>query len=80
MIAWVARDKDGSLWLFLLKPIKGLRKGAWEDGGYPMCRVHEEQFDPGYFDNVKWDDKEPTVCDYWPNPDDDMQYITLEKP
>ena len=81
MKAWVARDRNGSLWIFTCKPIKDLRIDAWVLRNSPslLNKVHEELFEPGYFDSVKWEDKEPTECDYWPNPVDDMQYITLKK-
>ena len=43
-----------------------------------ILRVQELFFDEGYFNNVKWEDEEPTEVEYWPNYEDDMQYIKLK--
>ena len=51
---WVARDEDGSLWLYVeKKPIKK-STGHWtnNEGG--------EQLEDYDFPSVKWSDEEPT--------------------
>ena len=53
---WVARDKNGKLWLHLSES-KPYRDGddMWlnDEGRY-------HQLDSSTFPNVKWDDEEPT--------------------
>lgn len=51
----------------------------WIGKDMPILKVEELFFDEGYFDNVKWEDKEPTEVDWWPNYEDDMQYIKQKK-
>lgn len=52
---WIARDEDGSLAVFRLKPEKQIELDSWNAGG-----VNEEVYDPeDYFSLVKWEDKEP---------------------
>lgn len=48
---WIARDENGSLWLFSDKPYK--YKGMWRSNSI-MYRIHEK-----LFPEVKWEDKEP---------------------
>lgn len=77
MRAWVARDKDGSLWLYFDKPLKSKVSGFWADKDMPAKEVHEEFFVDGYFNSVQWEDEEPTECEYWPWREEDRQYINL---
>lgn len=50
---YVARDKDGDLYLYLFKPYKVRDEGFWtEDDGY--IKLPED-----YFPEVKWEDEEP---------------------
>lgn len=52
---WVARDKNGTLWLYDKKPRKKKRVGCWSNDTAGMMRV----FKPS-FPKVKWEDEEPT--------------------
>lgn len=65
---WIARDKDGGLYIYFIHPIK--RKKEWrlldfhnEDG------VGAKRIDSDLFPSVKWEDEEPTEA-----------YITLAEP
>ena len=78
MKAYAARDKDGELYLYFDPPLKDKRRGQWIDKDMPILRVCELFFDEGYFDMVTWEDEQPAEVDYWPNYEDDMQYITLK--
>ena len=51
---WLARDKDGSLWLYPSIPLRD------EDGGILFCDKPITQLDSSYFPSVKWEDSEPT--------------------
>lgn len=56
--AWVARDEDGKLFLYLRKPIKGMAKWIMFDTfgvSFGFTRLVDE-----CFPEVKWSDKEPT--------------------
>lgn len=52
--AWVARDKDGMLYLYLVKPRKSQSK--W----LPNIRSDYFGIDRECFPEVKWEDEEPT--------------------
>lgn len=52
---WIARDKNGSLWLYNEKPIK-FRDGTWK-GQTEFVRTSKMSED--LFPEVKWEDKEP---------------------
>lgn len=65
---WMARDKDGGLYIYFIHPIK--RKKEWwlldfhnEDG------AGAKRIDSDLFPSVKWEDEEPTEA-----------YITLAEP
>lgn len=53
---WVARDKDGTLNLYLIKPIRDVEEGIWhtDDWEYP-----ESEFLSIYniFPDLKWEDE-----------------------
>lgn len=49
---WIARDKDGSLWLFEEKPYKD--KCVWHNDSTDHRRINEK-----LFPEVKWKDEEP---------------------
>lgn len=57
---WIARDKNGSLWIYKHKPIKN-KFGAWivavdDSSRYSSpIRIWED-----IFPEVKWQDKKPT--------------------
>lgn len=52
--AWIARDKEGEIALFLGKPVKYF--GHW------WCRCHCEIYlEPDSFPDVKYEDKEATT-------------------
>ena len=52
--AWVARDKDGMLFLYLSKPRKNQSK--W----LPNIRADFVELSRESFPEVKWEDEEPT--------------------
>lgn len=52
--AWVARDKDGMLYLYLAKPRKSQSK--W----LPNIRFEFIELSRESFHEVKWEDEEPT--------------------
>ena len=52
--AWVARDEDGMLYLYLAKPRKNQSK--W----LPNILFEFIELSREYFPEVKWEDEEPT--------------------
>ena len=50
--AWVARDKDGSLYMYTAKPKK--RRDSWHAGGVGYVKL-----DDSLFPEVQWSDGEP---------------------
>ena len=52
--AWVARDENGMLYLYLAKPKKN--KSKW----YPNIRSDYFEIGRKFFPEVKWEDEEPT--------------------
>ena len=52
---WIARDKDGSLWIFNKKPEKSYTSWAVMEDEYLCSRINEEMFP-----EVTWDDSEPS--------------------
>ena len=52
--AWVARDKNGMLYMYLAKPRKNQSK--W----LPNIRPDYIKMDSNLFPKVKWEDEEPT--------------------
>lgn len=51
---WLARDKDGELYLYEKKPFKDELAEQWTLGGY--CEFMPKNF----FQEVQWTDEEPT--------------------
>lgn len=51
---WIARDADGSLWLYDKKPMKGKHVWLSSLGIGPQFRLNER-----LFPKVQWSDKEP---------------------
>lgn len=51
---WLARDKDGSLWLYPSIPLRD------EGGGILFCNGSIIQLDSSSFPSVSWEDAEPT--------------------
>lgn len=52
---YVARDKDGDLWLYEKKPIKS-ELGVWQTDDENM---HISSVNPVLFQEVSWEDEEP---------------------
>lgn len=54
---WIARDKNGSLWLYDTKPVKDSREWVIPNtcGGY--CKILESNLD--VFEEIMWEDDEP---------------------
>jgi len=52
--AWIARDKNGSLWLYSDEPWKGAL--GWKVD----CGVWIESLDSSEFPEVKWEDENAT--------------------
>ena len=52
MEAWVARDKDGKIYLYRYKPIKD--KFVWYSPGFSFVLASAS------FPEIKWSDDEPT--------------------
>lgn len=53
---WVARDKDGALFLFTIRPYKVEYKGIWS------CvdeSDHYVEIPSGLFPETRWEDEEP---------------------
>ena len=55
--AWVARDEDGSLFLYIVKPRKSQSKWM-PDGSSGLIELIELSRES--FPEVKWEDEEPT--------------------
>lgn len=54
---YVARDKDGDLYLFLTRPVKDDGLNTWLSEDYFRNWI---KLDPSRFPEVKWEDEEPT--------------------
>lgn len=53
--AWIARDMDDTLWVYLSKPFKAPSQWICSDPSTSPHLVNDLNFS-----NVKWEDKEPT--------------------
>lgn len=53
---WIARDEDGSLWLYNTKPEKGDKAWILTNTTGGCCKIDEEL---DGFEDVKWEDEEP---------------------
>ncbi len=51
----VARDKDGSLWLYEEKPYRNLELEVWTNKDGYVLRI-----DPEDLSEIEWEDDEPT--------------------
>ena len=51
--AWVARDENGDILLYISKPLKF--EGRWIPTSHRLTIMNKESFP-----KVKWEDKEPT--------------------
>lgn len=58
---WLARDKDGSLYLYLEKVTKGRTKWCIRDGIDVRVCV---QLNEDYFKFIRWEDSEPVSLSY----------------
>lgn len=56
---WIARDKDGSLFIYRTKPRKYKEDGQWGDKCIQVA-YNEVIEDYDLFSEVKWEDEEPT--------------------
>lgn len=55
---WMARDKNGSLYLYKNKPQKNEKQGLWRtDGALNLIKIGCGGFD---IPEVQWEDEEPT--------------------
>lgn len=50
---WIARDKDGLVFIYLTKPLKLENRGYW-DGSAFYTNIPDE-----CYPEVKWEDEEP---------------------
>lgn len=55
---WIARNKNGSLWVFNRKPVKNIKENIW---GIPNIQASDyfDIVDKRFFPKVKWEDAEP---------------------
>ena len=59
---WIAKDKDGEVWIFIDKPNK--KKIYWSlDFVSVGCRAEIYGFDKSLFDQILWEDEEPIYID-----------------
>ena len=56
--AWLARDRNGLLWIYSEKPYRSKSKMRWESDSFYECIEDNEETDETR--KVKWEDKEPT--------------------
>ena len=53
---WLARDKDGDLYIYEKEPFKNELAGQWTLGGrFEYLPAH-------LFPEIRWEDKRPTKC------------------
>ena len=70
MKGYIARDEDGRLFLYRHKPVRLNYVGSWTDEQSPRYeRVHEDDYEEGYFKNVTWDG-EPSEVEFSHDPVD----------
>ncbi len=55
---WIAKDIDGTITLYLSKPIKDKRLGIWYSNDTELTLGEEIQFP-----EISWEDIEPTKVD-----------------
>lgn len=53
---WIARDSDGSLWLYNTKPVKDESVWLLPNSMGECCNIES---DSDFFSEIKWEDKEP---------------------
>ena len=58
MEMWIARDDDGTLYLFKNKPVKGI--STWHDEANNDYNNYFE-IDRNSFPEIQWEDNEPTL-------------------
>lgn len=56
---YVARDKNGDLYLYSGKPIKYIEEGSWDEELGALMYIENDEFP-----NVKWEDEEPTEVEF----------------
>lgn len=57
-ICWLARDKDGSIWVWKVKPFKG--KDIWYNN---ISKDAFKLLDETLYPEIKWEDDEPTEAE-----------------
>ena len=57
---WMARDKNGALFAYLLNPTKKEKLGAWVSNDHYYIPI-SDLFGQGLFNSIKWEDDEPTL-------------------
>lgn len=57
---WIARDKFGTLRVYLLKPVKKESTRMWGSSCDEIARV-DFLLDKGLFKSIRWEDDEPTL-------------------
>lgn len=55
---WIARDKDGSLYVYVSRPHKNYKTLSWDKTG--RCDEETMSINPDLYPEVKWEDSEPT--------------------
>lgn len=53
---WIARDKNGNLWLYVVKPEKGICEWIMPNITGDACIIDT---DLDGFEDIKWEDDEP---------------------
>lgn len=48
-MGWVARDRDGELWLHQQEPVKDYESGQWLSHGVSVKRIDQERFKSVYW-------------------------------
>lgn len=56
MIAYIARDRDGDLYLYKTRPKKDLEHNVWITDDLDFLRLNNKK----EFSKIKWEDKHPT--------------------
>lgn len=56
---WMARDKNGALFAYLLSPTKEEKLGSWVSNNHYSISI-SALFGRGLFYSIKWEDDEPT--------------------
>lgn len=75
MKGYIARDKEGNLFLYRNKPVRLDYVGTWTDEKSPLVeQVREDDYVEGYFKRVTWEGDPIEVC-VWHDPIDGWLYV-----